>query len=259
MGIRLSKFCRSKLKEHCVKNMKLNLGYPEVINEPGTLDSIFGNLEFGENHLENVLQLRRFKTRYFFNRLWYGDSDNPISQISLKTNPFGDNARYDYTKNTVYLNLGLLRSPIYFYSEDIPKYLRFGEISFLVRQMSHAFDTTGCFYDGKGKMWDRIWWPETLVRKYDFYTDCLRTQLLNKTSIDVNNNETLNTIVGDIGSFLVSYDSYCESGTITTKENKINSPRFRVNTAVSNMKDFGEVFNCPSQSPLNPSVKCNLL
>lgn len=35
-------------------------------------------------------------------------------------------------------------------------------------------------------------------------------------------------------------------------------PRFRVIGSIANLKEFSQEFNCPLNSPMNPSNKCDL-
>ncbi|XP_055934259.1 endothelin-converting enzyme 2-like [Argiope bruennichi] len=277
-----------------VQRMKINLGIPDTITQPNILDDVFRDLEFEDNFLLSVTNLKKFKTRYFFTRLWYGNSENAPSKISLEENPLSGTSSYDYITNTVRIDIGLLYPPLFLYSGNIPKYFQFGEYSLLASQMTHAFDTIGSFYDGKGRKWGKILWPQIMEEKYDFYVQCLQnqTEVLRNSSED-DNKELLNTIITDIGSFLVLYDGlvdhletwknekhlpgldvtkeqlyyvriaqrYCEQRKSSMRLNdEYNLPaRIRVNTAVSNTKDFGEVYGCPPKSTLNPELKCNLL
>ncbi|GBM43646.1 hypothetical protein AVEN_225170-1 [Araneus ventricosus] len=156
------------------------------------------------------------------------------------------------------------------------------------------FIRTGSFYDGRGKKWEKILWPQIMEEKYDFYVECLQNQTeILKNSSEDDSNEFLNTIIADIGSFLVLYDGlvdhmetwknekhlpgleitkeqlyyvriaqrYCEQrkSSLTLNEESHLPSRIRVNAAVSNTKDFGEVYGCPPKSTLNPELKCNLV
>ncbi|GFT42351.1 neprilysin-1, partial [Nephila pilipes] len=276
-----------------VQAMKFYSGFPDlIITQQNVLDNIYRDLEFEDNFFLDVMNFKKFKTRYFFTRLWYGNVENSASKISLEDNPLGDKSYYDYISNTVHIDISLLSPPGFFYFGNIPKYLKFGEYSTLSREMSHAFDASGAYYDGKGEKWEKIWWPTILEEKYDFYVQCLRNQtfLLQNSSED-ESIHLLNTLIADIGSFLVLYSglsAHLETwknekqlpGLNLTKEqlyyvrvaqrycelhepslrlgNEFLSSRLRVNTAVSNTKEFGDVFSCPANSPLNPEIKCNL-
>ena len=61
-----------------------------------------------------------------------------------------------------------------------------------------------------------------------------------------------------------SIQTYCEVGTPEYEKKKqesydVHSPaNIRVIGAISNMKDFAKVFNCPEGSAMNPTNKCNI-
>ncbi|GBM43643.1 EEF1AKMT4-ECE2 readthrough transcript protein [Araneus ventricosus] len=126
-----------------IQKMKIDLSIPDTITQPNVLDDAFRDLELEDNFLLSVMNVKKFKTRYFFTRLWYGNSENAVSKISLEDNPLSGTSRYDYAKNTVHIGIGLLYPPVFLYSGNIPKYLQFGEYSLLAREMTHAFDATG--------------------------------------------------------------------------------------------------------------------
>lgn len=44
----------------------------------------------------------------------------------------------------------------------------------------------------------------------------------------------------------------------TIAKSKYAPARYRVNGAVSNLKEFAEAFNCPVDSKMNPENKCSL-
>ncbi|GFR17068.1 endothelin-converting enzyme homolog [Trichonephila clavata] len=277
-----------------VQTMKFYPGFPDsLITQQNILDTIYRDLEIEDNFFLDVMNFKKFKTRYFFTRLWYGNAENSPSKISLEDNPLGDRSYYDYISNTVHIDIGLLSPPGFIYFGSIPKYLKFGEYSLLSREMSHAFDASGTFYDGKGGKWEKIWWPTILEEKYDFYVQCLQNQtMLLQNSSEDESVQILNTIIADIGSFIVLYSGlsahldtwknekelpglnltkeqlyyvrvaqkYCElhEPSMRLEDEFILSPRIRVNIAVSNSKEFGDVFSCSRNSPLNPEIKCNL-
>ncbi|CAL1286736.1 unnamed protein product [Larinioides sclopetarius] len=255
-----------------IQKMKINLSVPDTITQPNILDDVFRELELEDNFLLSVMNLKKFKTRYYLTRLWYGNAENVASKISLEDNPLSGTPRYDYVKNTVHIGIGLLYPPMFFYPGNIPKYLQFGEYSLLAREMTHAFDTTGSFYDGRGRKWEKILWPQILEEKYDFYVECLQNQteiLKNSSEGLVDHLETWkneNSLPGlEISKEKLYYvriaQRYCEqrkSSQALNEESHLSS-RIRVNAAVSNTKDFGDVYGCPPKSILNPEIKCNLI
>ncbi|XP_042903574.1 endothelin-converting enzyme 1 isoform X2 [Parasteatoda tepidariorum] len=240
------------------------------------------------------MNVKKFKTRYFFNRLWYSNSENVVSEISLEESPLGVSFSYDYKTNKVRLDGSSFWFPMSHYSGNIPKYLKFGETAMLARVMAKAFDATGSLYDAHGRKWDKALLPQTLRDEHTYYTECLMSQLSSSDYwfAEINNTEYINTIAADMGSFLVPYESfktylmnateekslpsvnldqkqmfyvqvaqkYCEvrAPSIDSEEIVGLSKRSRVNIAVSNMEDFAFVFNCQPQHVLNLQHKCNL-
>ncbi|GIY37158.1 neprilysin-1, partial [Caerostris darwini] len=189
-----------------IQTMKLNLGLPDRITQQDVLESVYQDLEFEDNFFLNVMNLKKFKTRYFFISLWQAHSESSVNQISIEDNPFGGVSNYDYNSNTVHVDIGLFQPPTFMNFGNIPKYFKFGEYSLLAREMTHAFDATGTFYDGTGDRWEKIWWPQIVEEKFDFYIQCLQNQtaLLRNSSEDFNVG-LLNTVIVDIGSFLILY------------------------------------------------------
>ncbi|KFM58079.1 Endothelin-converting enzyme 2, partial [Stegodyphus mimosarum] len=277
-----------------LQSMKLDDGYVSIINQTGVLDIVYQELEFNyDSYFLNVINLKKFETRHFFTRLWYGNPENPISEIDVLHSPLELSSSYDYKKNTIRIDLGLLRPPIFVYLKDIPKYLKYGQNAVLAREMSHAFDATGCFYDGDGNFRHPIWWPTVLERKYNELMGCIRNQTL-KFGREITSTEMTNTIIGDVGSLFVPFEGlkahlrnleeqekplpavslsqkktfyvqaaqvYCEDRIGQYQNGDVLSlpVKLRVNGAVSNIPDFGDVFNCPVGSAMNPETKCNLL
>ncbi|XP_054720700.1 neprilysin-11-like [Uloborus diversus] len=186
--------------------MKLNTGYQNAINDD-RLDEVYNALEVGDDYFRNVLHLKKFKARYFLMRLWYGNGESQRNEISLSRNPLGVEASYDYITNTVNIDLGLLLPPVLLAKTKYPKYLKYGPSSIIAREMSHAFDTTGIFYDADGNKIEEEFWPQILLRKYEYFVSCLRNQLLllNDVITEVNATEILNQVIADLGSFDISY------------------------------------------------------
>ncbi|XP_035230774.1 uncharacterized protein LOC118202700 [Stegodyphus dumicola] len=189
-----------------LQSMKLDDGYVSIINQTGVLNIVYQELEFNyDSYFLNVINLKKFKTRHFFTRLWYGNPENPISEIDVLHSPLGLSSSYDYKKNTIRIDLGLLRPPIFVYLKDIPKYLKYGQNAVLAREMSHAFDAKGCFYDGDGNYRHPIWWPTILEKKYNELMGCIRNQTL-KFGREITSTEMTNTIIGDVGSLFVPFE-----------------------------------------------------
>ena len=73
--------------------------------------------------------------------------------------------------------------------------------------------------------------------------------------------QELNDFSTDMLFFLSFAQKWCRSHsreqTILKISKSVHSPeRYRVNGALSNLKEFAETFNCSLGSPMNPTKKC---
>ncbi|XP_042913107.2 neprilysin-4-like, partial [Parasteatoda tepidariorum] len=100
---RLSRLTK-KLFQNKLKTMQLDFGYPEVVRNRSVIDIVYENLQTIDDYFLNVMNVKKFKTRYFFNRLWYSNSENVVSEISLEESPLGVSFSYDYKTNKVRLD-----------------------------------------------------------------------------------------------------------------------------------------------------------
>lgn len=279
-----------------LKGMELVTGYLDSVNDNGVLDSVYNDIDVGDDYFSNILEMKRFKARRKFLKLWYQNNGDAANEISLENSPLGIGSGYDYLSNTVHVDLGLFKFPIFVESKEIPEYLTYAFSSILAHEIVRAFDVTGSYYDADGQYFEKIFWPSAIEQKYEDFLSCVKDQvtgLNTNDNLNINDTGVLNNIMADMGAFLIPYEGlkthlrnnvnekplpgvplnkkqtfyvqtaqmYCEvrnKPASNSLSQFLLSPKFRVNTVVSNMEDFGSVFNCPVGSAMNLENKCNL-
>lgn len=268
------------------------IGYPEFILDTKKLDEKYDGLEFNASeYFENNVRLAKFDLRKNLERL----KERKVDRNRWGMSPIQVNAYYTPTKNQIVFPAAILQSP--FYDLNNPLVLNYGSMGVVMgHEMTHAFDDQGRAYDRYGNL--HQWWSnETLelfkeksncfVEEYDSYT-------INNRS--VNGKLTLGENIADNGGLKAAYHAYEKlrtpeisklrlpglqqyndrqlffiafaqvwCTTITNEtinlliEKDTHSPyMYRVNGAVSNLKEFATTFNCPKDSKMNPKKKCEI-
>ncbi|ODM97140.1 Endothelin-converting enzyme 1 [Orchesella cincta] len=192
--------------------------------------------------------------------------------------------------------LGILRYPMFV--EEYPMYLNFANLGVVIsHEITHGFDHQGRHYDKDGNF-TTTWWPDDVVSAFKTQAICFADQYgkfeMPMVETNVDGNETLADNVCDNAALRISWLGYqlwmedfgseqklpgvdytisqvfytlyaqiwCE---VLSKEGILqyigdsHAPgQFRTWGVAQNNKHFGEVFQCPVGSPMNPKDKCVL-
>ncbi|XP_045537018.1 neprilysin-4 [Papilio machaon] len=279
----------TKLKSYRkIIEMKTLIGFPDWLLEEGQLESYYKGIEVNKKtHLENMISIAQMEIKAKMDdyrqprpNLWYID-------------PTVVNAYHVFATNTITVPMVILRYPFYDLGLDSLNYGSLGTI--IGHEITHGFDNLGRLYDkdGYSKNW---WSNETvdsyqnmtecLVKQYSSF----KIPELDK---NVNGHKTLGENIADNGAirqafaaferhlrrtgpeaklpgfeeyspqqmFFMSYGNlWCGVSTNNSLKASLedeHSPlKFRVKGSLQNIEQFSRTWNCPPESPMNPTKKC---
>ena len=246
-----------------LKKMTSKIGYPDKWRDYTNL------LILPENTLcQNIINCFKFNFDYELQYLY-----KEIDRTQWFMNPHEINAYYSPSYNEIVFPCGILVEPFFSLTQDIA--CNFGAIGCIIgHEITHGFDDMGRKFDGDGNLND--WWTKSDTEKYIIQSDKLK-KLFNELKIEgqkVNGELTLGENIADLGGVEISFNSlkkyyskYPHTQTPTSYKDffynyaniwKYNirpeeavkrlitdphSPAcYRVNTILSNVKDFYSVF-----------------
>lgn len=193
----------------------------------------------------------------------------PDNKLGSSSGPY-----YVAKQNMIILPFGSLAQPLYDYRyHDLYKYSLLGFI--LAHELVHAFDTSGLYFNGQG-LEDPVCLPSILKNKnFQLSLECLQSQL----PTDVIE-ERIADIVGiqTVYKVFVSKMNCLQPSSLQETWNKffyLNTAQFfcgkkninfidhdtdaeRLNQIVMNSLGFNQAFKCPTNSKMNPAIKCRL-
>ena len=162
-------------------------------------------------------------------------------------------------------------------------------------QNTHGFDNEGKDYNGQGRLVN--WWQKQTTARFEEKVQCVVDQYSQfevLPGLYVNGKLTENENIADIGGvknsflayknlirgdasapsivpglsniqlFFVSYaQGWCEVATPQYLQNQVandvHSPaRYRVIGPLQDLPDFGDIWECPAGSFMNPTTKCQV-
>ncbi|XP_023233706.1 neprilysin-2-like isoform X1 [Centruroides sculpturatus] len=274
--------------------MSIVIGCSDDIFNDSQLNKHYEKIIIGNSHYENVQNARKYQ----YQKLMEGLNKPINKAILRgHTRILMANAYYSPFLNTMNIPVGILQDVIFneHYPRYI-NYGRLGSI--VGHEMTHAFDNKGAWYDKNGnwKLWwaDDTYQKfmktsECLVKQYNrFYITELHRKL--------NGTQTLGENIADNCGVRESYLAYrtwvsdhrisepklpgldytpnqlfwisyatgwCSSYSRNNLRSRVlydvHPPaRNRILATLSNSKDFAKDFNCPVESPLNPTTKCTV-
>ncbi|XP_046407167.1 neprilysin-1-like isoform X2 [Ischnura elegans] len=278
--------------EERLESMGNKIGYPKYIEDPEALAAEYDELMIMDgNFLQNMLTLKKHEVWKELRKL-----TRPVDKAKeWLIQPLVVNAFHNPTMNEIIFPLGILRHPMF--NPDYPMYLNFANIGIVIgHEITHGFDNHGRRYDKSGNMTN--WWSEDMTARFREKATCFAEQYsefpLEMVGKNVDGNETLGDNICDNAGlrhswlaykdwvrdhgpepplpglpytvdelFFITYGQiWCE---VLNKEGyeqytrDMHSPgRYRTLGVLQNSNDFAEVFNCPLESPMNPSHKCRL-
>ncbi|XP_044260101.1 endothelin-converting enzyme homolog isoform X2 [Tribolium madens] len=266
------------------------IGYPQFIRDSKQLDDRYEELDVhSDTYFVNNLNINFFNLRKNLEKI-----KEPVNKTTWSMAPSTVNAYYTPTKNQMVFPAGILQNP--FYDPSFPPSLNYGGMGVVMgHELTHGFDDQGREFDKDGNL--NHWWKKKTIDLFKARTKCVVDQY-NKYTINgknVNGNQTLGENIADNGGLKAAYHAYLalmkdkpepktlpglplnhkqlffvafaqvwcsavtkEAMALQIEKDSHSPARFRVIGALSNLKEFGEVFQCPAGSPMNPKNKCEV-
>lgn len=286
---------RNSIKQKII-NTKEMMGYPDFIMNTKELDRHYETFKIEEyKFFENQLRFNFFMVR---NNLALFQSAVDKDSWPMTFPPSTVNAFYMYSRNQILFPAGVLQLPLF--SEKQTMALNFGHIgTFMGHELLHGFDDTGRLYGPNGqkmKWWPRST-TQTFETKAKCFVRQYTQEIF--IGWQVNGKRTLSENIADNGGLISAYQAYerwvqkspvdqmgllpglqftaeqlifvgfarahCSSITKKSMElhllmNQHSPSHVRVNTAVGNLPEFAEAFQCPINSALRlpPEKRCSL-
>ncbi|RQM14234.1 hypothetical protein B5M09_007891 [Aphanomyces astaci] len=220
----------------------------------------------------------------------------PVDTPEFDYDVYVANAHYETAKNHMFFPAGVLRKPFFDVQFDAAQ--NFGAIGMLIgHEITHAFDDHGRRHDGDGnrkKWWsnasDAAFETKSECLQSQYNNFVLKSEVNGAVFRNITSLFSINEIIADNGGLKSSFRAYHEylnefpsqyteeagdklfylsfAQTWCTKNTdaylsstwyKQHPPTiFRVTGALQNNAEFARVFQCPTDSYLNPSNKCLL-
>jgi len=275
-----------------LSKLKENLGYPDYILDPEKLYKKYELINVDPNvFFNNLINKNIYMASESF--LININSTNVNHFEDWKMPPQLINAYYDFLGYEMFFPAAHFQDP--YFNINQPYYLNYGSIGDVIgHELTHAYDGDNiglwsnddkeefneysqCFIDqydsysvkingklyhgdGKKTLNENLADNGGLSRSYEawkmlFKKDPQKAKEQNKKLPGLSE-YSLEQLF-----FIAFGQVYCNTDDeyFYSNENNVHSPnRFRVNGSVSNNKYFAKAFNCPSNSPMNPSNKCIL-
>ncbi|KAK6631134.1 18S rRNA pseudouridine methyltransferase [Polyplax serrata] len=273
-------------------SMNERIGYPELLTNTEELNKEYENLTIIDNQfLVNVFNVLKYDAYHNLRKL-----RQPVNKNKWSTEPAVVNAFYNPNKNDIVFPAGILQ-PL-FYSQHFPKSLNYGGIGVVIgHEITHGFDDKGRQFDKDGNMmqWWNNATIKAFRERTQCIIDQYSKYKLDEVDLFVNGRMTQGENIADNGGLKQSFRAYkkwvakhgeepllpginlshdqlfflnyaqiwCGSmrpeDALTKIRSSVHSPGpVRVIGPLSNSWDFAKAYNCPLQSPMNPTSKCSV-
>ncbi|KAJ8664822.1 hypothetical protein QAD02_006484 [Eretmocerus hayati] len=263
-------------------DLKLRIGNSWFLMRKDFLEHSYDELEPTENYFENMQQIRKFELKRDLKKL----RNKRKHSKWVRVDPLWATTIYDLSRNVLAVSAGQLTVPVI--GASIPSAVTYGYIAptfgqLMAQTMEKEVDT-----DSYLRPWYSVSYE--IREPYQAITDCFTSQYTNYTSESWNLSENIYDNIGlkvaydafksterndetgnlpELGNltddqlFFVSYAMrYCESASpeYISERNflSLTPNEYRVIGAVSNSKEFANVFNCAADAPMNPTDKCEV-
>ncbi|XP_064469370.1 neprilysin-1-like [Ornithodoros turicata] len=259
------------------------IGYPFGVSSEKAADAYLSNVpDMTDSYVSNVMKMVPHLTSSAIDLLRNKDALNAsvVARFTASIPIYSANAAYHALYNVIYIPPGLMVRPIFAYG-GAPE-LNYGALGgILTHEIMHGFETTGKKYDGTGNRTG--WFSEASNRAYANLIQCHNVSIENAPKARHYADypgEYLADTMGR-GSLLKVYRKALETSPVRLGQPKgltsdqlfyvawclmwcgkpvpgKTHPRSdeRCNVPLMSSENFGEVFNCPPQSPMNPKKKC---
>ncbi|KAL5491633.1 hypothetical protein EMCRGX_G016962 [Ephydatia muelleri] len=279
---------RTKCKEK-VDAIVSMVAYPDGIFNTTYLNSIYSWLNVsGDKLFENVASFFKHDVSADFATL-----RKAVDKTQWQMAPTAVNAYYEPVSNQFVFLEGILNSP--FFQVGWPLYYNYGSMGVIIgHELTHGFDDHGQQYDKDGQL--RPWWTAKSQQNFNEKKLCYEKQYSGYEvfGFHINGNLTLGENIADNGGLVTSYQAYTNAiqgvvqqslpGVPFTPEQLFfigfsqvwcslftpeyiqklvltnpHSPGwYRVIGTLQNSEAFSKAFNCPANTFMNPSSKCDL-
>ncbi|CAD6244468.1 GSCOCG00013358001-RA-CDS, partial [Cotesia congregata] len=266
------------------------IAYDDGILDDDKMNEAYKNFDLSENssYLDMILSIRLFKYNITFKLL---KSSFDKNNSSFYMNPTIVNAFYLANYNEMILPAAVLQGN--FFNMN---YGAIGFV--IGHEIIHGFDNTGKDYDKNGnlKNWWESSTNVEFFKKASCLKNQYNNYTVKEAGININGLSMISENVADNGGVKLAYLAYknwtssnkpeprlpgfeCFSPTqmfwISTAQSWCTNQRpeitktylliddhspaeFRIIGSFSNMKEFSDDFQCPSESPMNPKEKCTV-
>ncbi|XP_064463810.1 membrane metallo-endopeptidase-like 1 [Ornithodoros turicata] len=259
------------------------IGYPLGVSSEKAADAYLSNVpDMTDTYVSNVVKAKKHLTSSVIALLRNKDALNAsiVSRFVAFIPIYSANAAYNALTNGIYIPPGIMVRPIFTYG-GTPE-LNYGALGgILTHETMHGYDNKGKNYDGTGNKTD--WFSEASNRAYANLVQCHNVSIENAPKArhyaDYPHEYLADTM--GRGSILKVYRKALEKSTVRLGQLKgltsdqlfyvawclmwcgepvppKTHPRSdeRCNVPLMSSEHFGEVFNCPPGSPMNPEKKC---
>jgi putative endopeptidase len=270
----------AKVKLHAIEN---EAGYPDHWRDYSSLKITRGS------YFENVQEATAFE---FHRQL--SEIGKPVDRAEWTMTPPTVSVRYDPQLNAVTLPAGILQPP--YFDSTMEDAVNYGAIGMVVgREITHAFDDQGRKFDARGNF--RDWWTTDDAKGYEQRAACVANDTRGVVAGGMQNgllthgedaangaglrlafmavSNRLQSESKSLGAqepdgwtprqkFFLSFAySWCTEYTpelmrSVESANPHSIPKYRVNSAVSDMPEFQQAFSCKKGSPMVRESRCRV-
>ncbi|XP_058043306.1 endothelin-converting enzyme-like 1 [Ahaetulla prasina] len=272
-----------------LKHMMVMIGYPDFLLNPGAVDKEYEFEVHQKTYFKNILHSIRFNIKLSVKKI-----RQEVDKSAWLLPPQALNAYYLPNKNQMVFPAGILQPTLY--DPEFPQSLNYGGIGTIIgHELTHGYDDWGGQYDQYGNLMH--WWTDASYRKFRQKAECIVNLYDNFTVYNqrVNGKHTLGENIADMGGLKLAYYAYqkwvrehgpenpllwlkytheqlffiafaqnwcikrrSQSIYLQVLTDKHAPEHYRVLGSVSQFEEFGRVFHCPKESPMNPTHKCSV-
>ncbi|KAG8445038.1 hypothetical protein GDO86_009977 [Hymenochirus boettgeri] len=272
-----------------LKHMMVMIGYPDFLLQPESIDREYEFEVQEKMYFKNILSSIRYSIKMSVKKI-----RQEVDKSAWLLPPQALNAYYLPNKNQMVFPAGILQPTLY--DPDFPQSLNYGGIGTIIgHELTHGYDDWGGQYDSIGNPIQ--WWTEDSYSKFVKKAECIVDLYENFTVYNqrVNGKTTLGENIADLGGLKLAYYAYqkwvrengperplprlkythdqlffiafaqnwcikrrSQSIYLQVLTDKHAPEHYRVMGSVSQFEEFGRVFHCPRNSPMNPTPKCSV-
>ncbi|KAK9401479.1 endothelin-converting enzyme-like 1 [Crotalus adamanteus] len=272
-----------------LKHMMVMIGYPDFLLSPGAVDKEYEFEVHEKTYFKNILNSIKFNIKLSVKKI-----RQEVDKSAWLLPPQALNAYYLPNKNQMVFPAGILQPTLY--DPEFPQSLNYGGIGTIIgHELTHGYDDWGGQYDRYGNLVH--WWTDASYSKFRKKAECIVNLYDNFTVYNqrVNGKHTLGENIADMGGLKLAYYAYqkwvrehgpenpllwlkytheqlffiafaqnwcikrrSQSIYLQVLTDKHAPEHYRVLGSVSQFEEFGRVFHCPKDSPMNPTHKCSV-